>query len=92
VFGAHDVLKHLYLSSKLKQAPYQLLQFTIIPGIMPQKVLNDTFYIPVKTSLLSTVPYSSRLQVIHRAGSGNCDRSRLMQYVCAWLPPRGRPL
>ena len=38
------------------------------------------------------VPYSSRLQVIHRAGSGNCDRSRLMQYVCAWLPPRGRPL
>jgi hypothetical protein len=35
------------------------------------------------------VPYSSRLQVIHRAGSGNCDRSRLMQYVCAWLPPRG---
>ena len=38
------------------------------------------------------VPYSSRLQVIHRAGSGNCDRSRLMQYVCAWLPPHGRPL
>jgi hypothetical protein len=38
------------------------------------------------------VPYSSRLQVIHRAGSGNCDRSRLMQYGCAWLPPRGRPL
>ena len=35
------------------------------------------------------VPYSSRLQVIHRAGSGNCDRSRLMQYGCAWLPPRG---
>ena len=37
------------------------------------------------------VPYSSRLQVIHRAGSGNCDRSRLMQYVCAWLPRRGKP-
>ena len=37
------------------------------------------------------VPYSSRLQVIHRAGSGNCDRSRLMQYVRAWLPRRGRP-
>ena len=35
------------------------------------------------------VPYSSRLQVIHRPGSGNCDRSRLMQYGCAWLPPRG---
>ena len=35
------------------------------------------------------VPYSSRLQVIHRAGSGNCDRSRLMQYGCAWLSPRG---
>ena len=38
------------------------------------------------------VPYSSRLQVIHRAGSGNCDRSRLMQYACAWLPPHGKPL
>ena len=38
------------------------------------------------------VPYSSRLQVIHRMGSGNCDRSRLMQYGCAWLPPHGRPL
>ena len=37
------------------------------------------------------VPYSSRLQVIHRPGSGNCDRSRLMQYGCAWLPPGGNP-
>ena len=36
------------------------------------------------------VPYSSRLQVIHRPGSGNCDRSRLMQYGCAWLPPGGK--
>ena len=33
---------------------------------------------------------SSRLQVIHRPGSGNCDRSRLMQYGCAWLPRGGR--
>ena len=39
--------------------------------------------------LQQPVSYSSRLQVIHRAGSGNCDRSRLMQYGCAWLPPRG---
>jgi hypothetical protein len=38
------------------------------------------------------VPYSSRLQGIHRAGSGNCDRSRLMRYGCTWLPPRGGPL
>ena len=29
--------------------------------------------------LQQPVFYSSRLQVIHRAGSGNCDRSRLMQ-------------
>ena len=39
--------------------------------------------------LQQPVSYSSRLQVIHRPGSGNCDRSRLMQYGCAWLPPRG---
>ena len=38
------------------------------------------------------VPYSSRLQGIHRAGSGNCDGSRLVRYGCAWLPPRGGPL
>ena len=41
--------------------------------------------------LQEVVSYSSRLQVIHHVGSGNCDRSRLMQYVCAWLPRRGRP-
>ena len=30
------------------------------------------------------VPYSSRLQVIHRPGSGNCDRARLRWYYpCA---------
>jgi hypothetical protein len=40
----------------------------------------------------NTVSYSSRLQVIHRPGSGNCDRSRLMQYGCAWLPPGGKKL
>ena len=40
--------------------------------------------------LQKPVSYSSRLQVIHRPGSGNCDRSRLMQYGCAWLPPGGR--
>ena len=38
------------------------------------------------------VPYSSRLQGIHRAGSGNCGRSRLVRYGCSWLPPRGGPL
>ena len=37
------------------------------------------------------VSYSSRLQGIHRAGSGNCGRSRLVRYGCAWLPPRGGP-
>ena len=37
------------------------------------------------------VPYSSRLQVIHRPGSGNCDRSRLMLYGSAWLPLLGKP-
>jgi hypothetical protein len=42
--------------------------------------------------LQQPVSYSSRLQVIHRPGSGNCDRSRLMQYGCAWLPPGGRKL
>ena len=40
--------------------------------------------------LQQPVSYSSRLQVIHRPGSGNCDRSRLMQYGCAWLPPGGK--
>ena len=35
------------------------------------------------------VSYSSRLQGIHRAGSGICDRSRLIRYGCAWLPRRG---
>ena len=42
--------------------------------------------------LQKPVSYSSRLQVIHRPGSGNCDRSRLMRYGCTWLPPRGGPL
>ena len=42
--------------------------------------------------LQQPVSYSSRLQVIHRPGSGNCDRSRLMQYGCAWLPPDGKKL
>ena len=42
--------------------------------------------------LQQPVSYSSRLQVIHRPGSGNCDRSRLMQYGCAWLPPGGKKL
>ena len=37
------------------------------------------------------VSYSSRLQGIHRAGSGNCGRSRLVRYGGAWLPPRGGP-
>ena len=50
----------------------------------------------VKTSplcnLQKPVSYSSRLQVIHRKGSGNCDRSRLMQYVRAWLPPYGKSI
>ena len=35
---------------------------------------------------------SGRLRAIHRAGSGKGDRSRLMRYVCARLPPRGREL
>ena len=35
------------------------------------------------------VSYSSRLQGIHLAGSGNCGRSRLVRYGGAWLPPRG---
>ena len=40
--------------------------------------------------LQQPVSYSSRLQVIYRAGSGICDRSRLIRYECAWLPPHGR--
>ena len=39
-------------------------------------------------SVHQPVSYSSRLQVIHRVGSGNYDRLRLMQYVRAWLPRR----
>ena len=42
-------------------------------------------------SVHQPVSYSSRLQVIHRVGSGNYDRLRLMQYVRAWLPRRGKP-
>ena len=39
------------------------------------------------------VPYSSRLQVIHRPGSVNCDRSRLRQcYRRSWRPRAGGAL
>jgi hypothetical protein len=39
------------------------------------------------------VPYSSRLQGIHRPGSVNCDRSRLRQcYRRSWRPRAGRRL
>ena len=33
------------------------------------------------------VPYSSRLQGIHRAGSVNCDRSRLVRYGMRMASP-----
>ena len=37
------------------------------------------------------VPYSSRLQGIHRGGKGTCDRARLKEiYPCSWLSPPGR--
>ena len=37
--------------------------------------------------LQQPVSYSSRLQVIHRPGSGNCDRSRLILYNCNMAAP-----